>query len=77
MLFRQDRNVGDFRLTYGGGYFAAYFSVFGISNFAKGTNGEQLSVVDEQGKLKTNSFKIPDQIFVKSGTLARYFYLIG
>nr|XP_039250047.1 uncharacterized protein LOC120327756 [Styela clava] len=62
-----DRNVGDSRLSYGDGYFAIYFTVYGVSNFANGTNGEQLSFVNEQGKLMTSSYKLPRQTFVESG----------
>lgn len=64
-----DRNVGDFRLTYGHGYFAVYFSVYGIANFANGSNGEQLSFVDERGRIMPPSYSIADQKFVNTGDL--------
>nr|CAB3262201.1 uncharacterized protein LOC100178652 [Phallusia mammillata] len=62
-----DRTVGDFRLSYGAGFFAAYFSVFGIDNFANATNGEQLYFVNDDGKVKSTSYQIPGQEFVTSG----------
>ncbi|XP_078493368.1 uncharacterized protein LOC100178652 isoform X2 [Ciona intestinalis] len=62
-----DRNVGDFRMSYGNGYFIVYFSVYGIDNFANATNGEQVSFVDDGGNLKTTSFPIPGQEHVKTG----------
>ena len=45
----------------------AYFSVFGISNFANGSNGDQVSFIDENGKVKTTNYNIPGQKFVKTG----------
>ena len=54
-------------MTYGEGFYMAYFSVFGISNFANGSNGDQTVFVDENGKVKTNSFNVPEQTFVKTG----------
>ena len=45
----------------------AYFSVFGVSNFANGSSGDQVTFVDENGKVKTTSFNIPGQKFVKTG----------
>nr|XP_026695671.1 uncharacterized protein LOC100178652 isoform X2 [Ciona intestinalis] len=62
-----DRNVGDFRMSYGNGFFIVYFSVYGIDNFANATNGEQVSFVDDGGNLKTTSFPIPGQEHVKTG----------
>ncbi|XP_076806101.1 uncharacterized protein LOC143449687 isoform X2 [Clavelina lepadiformis] len=62
-----DREVGDFRLSYGDGHFLVYFSVLGTENFASGTNGEQITFVDEMGNLKTTSYEVPGQKFVRTG----------
>jgi len=52
----------------------AYFSVFGISNFANGSNGDQISFIDETGKVKTTTFSVPGQTFVKTGS---YIYALS
>lgn len=59
--------MGDFRLAYGEGYFAIYFAVFGVDNFANSTNGDQLSFVDDRGKLHSSLLELPGQTFVKTG----------
>ncbi len=51
-LTQYDSQVGDSRLAYGNGLYAAYFSVFGISGWVAGHNGDQLSYVDNNGSLQ-------------------------
>jgi hypothetical protein len=41
--------TGDHRLAYGDGYYAAYWSVHGISSFYDGHEGDQLTFVDDSG----------------------------
>lgn len=44
--------TGDHRLTYGGGYYLAYWSVHGISGLYAGHEGDQLTFVDESGTVQ-------------------------
>jgi hypothetical protein len=47
-----DTLLGDSRLAYGGGLYAAYFSVRGISGGFTGHNGDQLSFVNDSGAIQ-------------------------
>ncbi len=47
--------LGDGRLTYGGGQYAAYFTVKGVSGGFTGHYGDQLSYVNDSGVIQNNT----------------------
>lgn len=47
-----DSGIGDSRLTYGNGLYAAYFAVYGISGWVQGHNGDQLTYVNSSGNIQ-------------------------
>lgn len=49
-----DFNIGETRLAFGGGKYAAYYHVHGISGFANGHEGDQYKLVDAQTGAVTN-----------------------
>ena len=48
-LAEDSSTLGDHRLAYGGGRYAAYWAVHGISSFADGHEGDQLTIVNDSG----------------------------
>ena len=48
-----DFNIGESRLAFGGGRYAAYYHVHGISGFANGHEGDQYKYVDTSGAVTT------------------------
>ncbi len=52
-----DPGIGDGRLTYGNGTYAAYFAVYGVSGWVKGHNGDQLTYVDSNGASKAGGWE--------------------
>jgi hypothetical protein len=48
--------TGDHRLTYGGGFYAAYWSVHGISGLYEGHEGDQLTFVNDSGDLQAGGW---------------------
>ena len=51
-LTRFDGGVGDSRLAYGNGVYAAYFAVYGVSGWVEGHNGDQLTYIDDDGTVE-------------------------
>lgn len=49
-----DFNIGETRLDFGGGKYAAYYHVHGISGFANGHEGDQYKLVDAASGAVTN-----------------------
>ncbi len=45
-------SLGDHRLTYGGGYYCAYWAVHGISGLYAGHEGDQLTFVNDSGAIQ-------------------------
>ena len=52
-----DPDIGDSRLTYGNGLYAAYFAVYGVSGWVQGHNGDQLAYVNSGGSLPTGGWE--------------------
>ena len=48
--------LGDHRLAYGGGYYAAYWAVHGISGGYAGHEGDQLTFVDDSGVIQAGGW---------------------
>jgi hypothetical protein len=48
-IAQADFDIGDSRLAYGNGLYAAYFTVYGVADIYKGHNGDQLSFIDDAG----------------------------
>ena len=44
-----DFDIGDSRLAYGNGLYAAYFTVYGVADMYTGHNGDQLSFINDAG----------------------------
>ncbi len=51
-----DSGIGDSRLTYGNGLYAAYFAVYGISGWVQGHNGDQLTYVNSNGNIQSGGW---------------------
>ena len=51
-----DDGIGDSRLSYGNGLYAAYFAVYGVSGWVKGHNGDQLWYVNDSGTKQTGGW---------------------
>ena len=52
-LTRFDDDIGDSRLAYGNGIYGAYFSVYGVSGWVQGHNGDQLTYVNSSGAVQS------------------------
>lgn len=55
-LTQFDSGIGDSRLTYGNGLYAAYFAVHGVSGWVQGHNGDQLTYVNDAGTLQSGGW---------------------
>jgi len=55
-LGQADFWLGDGRLAYGGGLYAAYFTVFGIADWASGHYGDQLTFIDDSGAVQNGGW---------------------
>jgi hypothetical protein len=51
-----DFDVGDSRLAYGNGLYAAYFTVYGVSGGFTGHNGDQLSYINDNGTIQSGGW---------------------
>jgi hypothetical protein len=51
-----DPGIGDSRLTYGNGLYAAYFAVHGDAGWPQGHNGDQLTYVDSNGAIQSGGW---------------------
>lgn len=56
-LTHYDSGVGDSRLTYGNGLYAAYFAVYGVTGWVEGHNADQLSYVDDNGSIQPGGWE--------------------
>jgi hypothetical protein len=50
-------NIGDGRLTYGNGTYAAYFAVHGVSGWVQGHEGDQLTYVNDSGVIQAGGWE--------------------
>jgi hypothetical protein len=51
-----DFDVGDSRLAYGSGQYAAYFTVYGVADPYTGHNGDQLTFIDDAGNKQSGGW---------------------
>ena len=56
-LTRFDGGIGDSRLAYGSGLYAAYFAVYGVSGWVQGHNGDQLTYVNDSGAIQSGGWE--------------------
>jgi hypothetical protein len=55
-IAQADFDIGDSRLAYGNGLYAAYFTVYGVSGIYKGHNGDQLSYINDSGGIQSGGW---------------------
>ena len=55
-LAEDSSSTGDHRLAFGGGFYAAYWSVYGITGGFAGHDGDQLSYVDDSGIIQSGGW---------------------